>query len=67
VLADTNLLDTCGDPDCGNFGVAPDFAILVFKGKHAAQHKQAAAARLPALMTGLGAHAMSSEDRQPRI
>jgi len=25
-------LNTCGDPDCGNFGVAPDFALPVFLG-----------------------------------
>jgi hypothetical protein len=41
VLADFNL-NTCGDPDCGNFGVPPDFAIPEFKGRNAAQRKQAA-------------------------
>lgn len=30
VLADFSL-NTCGDPGCGNFGVAPDFTIPVFK------------------------------------
>lgn len=66
VLADFNL-NTCGDPDCGNFGVAPDFTIPVFKGKNAAQRQQAAAASIPALTTGLGSYTMSSDDHHPRI
>jgi len=61
VLAGFNL-NTCGDPDCGNFGVAPDFTIPVFKGKNAAQRKQVAAASIPALTTGLGSYTMSSDD-----
>jgi len=32
-------LNTCGDPDCGNFGVAADFSIPTFKGRNAAQRK----------------------------
>ena len=39
VSADFNL-NTCGDPDCGNFGVAPDFSIAAFKGKNAAERRQ---------------------------
>ncbi len=66
VLADFNL-NTCGDRDCGNFGVAPDFTIPVFKGKNAAQRKQAAAASIKALTTGLGSYTMSSDDHHPRI
>ncbi|WP_167648091.1 hypothetical protein [Mameliella alba] len=66
VLADFNL-NTCGDPDCGNFGVAPNFAIPEFKGKNAAQRKQAASVSIPALTTGLGSYTMSSDDHHPRI
>lgn len=65
-LADFNL-NTCGDPDCGNFGVAADFSIPVFKGRNAAQRRQAAAASIPALTTGLGAYTMSSDDHHQRI
>lgn len=32
-------LNTCGDPDCGNYGVAPDFALPKFKGRGAAARK----------------------------
>jgi hypothetical protein len=38
VLADFNL-NTCGDPDCGSFGVAPALTISVFKGENASQRK----------------------------
>ena len=65
-LADFNL-NTCGDPDCGNFGVAPDFSIPVFKEKIATIRTQEAAASIPALTTGLGAYTMSSDDHHPRI
>lgn len=65
-LSDFNL-NTCGDPDCGNFGVSPDFSIPVFKGKNAETRRQKAAASIPALTTGLGAYTMSSDDHHPRI
>uniref|UniRef100_A4WWK7 Uncharacterized protein n=1 Tax=Cereibacter sphaeroides (strain ATCC 17025 / ATH 2.4.3) TaxID=349102 RepID=A4WWK7_CERS5 len=64
--ADFNL-NACGDPDCGNFGVAPDFTIPVFKGKNASNRRQAAAASIAALTTSFGAYTMSSDDRYPRI
>jgi hypothetical protein len=66
VLADFNL-NTCGDPDCGNFGVAPDFSIPAFRGPNAAARRQAAAASIPALATGLGSYTMSTDDRHLRI
>jgi hypothetical protein len=66
VLADFNL-NTCGEPNGGNFGVAPDFAIPVFKVKNAAQRKQVASASIPALTTGRGSHTMSSDDHRARI
>ncbi|WP_299557948.1 hypothetical protein [uncultured Sulfitobacter sp.] len=60
-------LDTFGDPDSGNFGVAPDFSIPVFKGKNATQRKHAAAASIPPRKTGLGFYTMSCNDHHPRI
>lgn len=66
ILEDFNL-NTCGDPDCGNFGVAPNFSIPVFKGRNASERKQVAAASIPALATGLGAYTMSSDDHNTRI
>lgn len=65
-LADFNL-NTCGDADCGNFGVAPDFSVPVFKGKNASERRQEAAASIPALTTGLGNYTMSSDDHHQRI
>jgi len=64
--ADFNL-NTCGDPDCGNFGVAPDFTIPVFKGRNASTRRQEAAVSITALTTGLGIYTMSSKDHDPRI
>lgn len=66
VLANINL-NTCGDPDCGNFGVAPDFSLSVFKGKNAAERKAEAAGSFPALSSGLGSYSVSSKDHNPRI
>ncbi len=66
VLANINL-NTCGDPDCGNFGVAPDFSLSVFKGKNAAERKAEAAGSIPALSSGLGSYSVSSKDHNPRI
>lgn len=53
-------LNTCGDPDCGNFGVAPDFTLPTFHGRGAAERRLQAAASIPALTTGLGIYTMSS-------
>ncbi len=59
-------LNTCGDPDCGNYGVAPDFALPVFKGRNAAQRKLLASTNLPALATGRGVYTLSGEDKRQR-
>lgn len=60
-------LNTCGDPDCGNYGVAPDFSIPVFKGPNASVRRQEASASILALTTGRGNYTMSSDDHNPRI
>ena len=39
----------------------------MFKGKNAAKRRQAAAASIPALTTGLGSYTLSSDDHHPRI
>ncbi|EEX08999.1 conserved hypothetical protein [Ruegeria lacuscaerulensis ITI-1157] len=59
--------NTCGDPDCGNYGVAPDFSIPVFKGRNAAQRKLAASAGIPALASGLGNYKLNGDDKNKRI
>lgn len=34
-IGDTINLNCCGDPDCGNYGVAPDFIHQSFVGRNA--------------------------------
>jgi hypothetical protein len=62
-------LNTCGDPDCGNFGVAPDFQHGAFRGPGAAQRRLLASVANPALGTGLGRYKMESpgDDKLERI
>lgn len=60
-------LNTCGDTDCGNFGVRPNFSLPVFKGSGAAQRKLLASVKLPALATGTGAYSLTSENKKFRI
>ncbi|MEZ5721684.1 MAG: hypothetical protein R3D59_08450 [Paracoccaceae bacterium] len=64
--ADINL-NTCGDPDCGNYGVAPDFTLPAFRGPDAQQRKQQAAVSFAALSSGRGIYTMGSDDSSPRI
>lgn len=60
-------LNTCGDPDCGNFGTAPDFSLPAFKGRNAAQRKLLASANIPALATGHGVYTLSGDSKNQRI
>lgn len=60
-------LNTCGDPDCGNFGVAPDFSNPTFKGRNAAQRKLLASAAIPALATGRGNYTLNGDDKNRRM
>lgn len=60
-------LNTCADPDCGNYGVEPDFSIPVFKGPNAAQRKLVASTKTPALASGVGNDTLSADDRNQRV
>ena len=60
-------LNTCADPDCGNYGVIPDFARPVFKGPNAAERKLRASAADPALSVGRGHYTMTTDDKRERI
>jgi len=60
-------LNTCGDVDCGNYGVAPDFSLPTFKGRNAAQRKLLASVKLPALATGQGIYTLSGDDKATRV
>lgn len=60
-------LNTCGDIDCGNFGVGPDFTLPVFKGNGAAQRKLLASVKIPALATGRGGYSLTSSDKKGRV
>tara|TARA_R110002111_G_scaffold220332_1_gene282813 strand:+ start:264 stop:545 length:282 start_codon:yes stop_codon:yes gene_type:complete len=51
-IGDTINLNCCGDPDCGNYGVAPDFLHQTFVGRNAQAIKQKAFAANPALGKG---------------
>lgn len=60
-------LNTCADPDCGNYGITPDFARPVLKGPNAAGRMLLASAANPALSAGLGHYTMISDDERERI
>ncbi len=60
-------LNTCGDPDCGNFGVAPDFSLPTFKEPGAQQRKMAAPVSIPALASGRRSYTLNGDDKKQRI
>jgi hypothetical protein len=60
-------MNTCGDIDCGNYGVAPNFSLLVFKGNGAAQRKLLASVKTPALATRLGGHSLTSNSKKGTV
>lgn len=60
-------MNTCGDIDCGNYGVAPNFSLPVFKGSGAAQRKLLASVKMPALATGLGGYSLTSDSKKSTI
>lgn len=60
-------LNTCGDPDCGNFGVGPDFSVPTFKGRGAAQRKLEASTKIPALASGVGSYTLRGDDKNQRV
>jgi len=53
-------LNTCGDPDCGNYGVSPDPVFDQFVGRGAEARRQAAGRADPKIAAGLGFYTMSS-------
>ena len=57
-------LNTCGDPDCGNFGVAPAASHAAFRGHGAAQRRMLASTSNPALATGHGSYKLGSPSDQ---
>ena len=60
-------MNTCGDIDCGNYGVAPNFSLPVFKGNGAAQRKLLASVKMPALATGLGGYSLTSNSKKSTV
>ncbi len=60
-------LNTCGDPDCGNYGLAPDFSLPVFRGLDARARKQLAATERPALAMGRGSYKLNGSAKNNRI
>ncbi len=53
-------LNTCGDPDCGNFGVTPCDAHGAFRGRNAGQRCLAASVSNAAISAGLGRYRLGS-------
>ncbi|MBT2130999.1 hypothetical protein [Aliiroseovarius lamellibrachiae] len=50
---DVNL-NTCGDPDCGNYGIAPDSIHNAFRGRNAGQRRLAASLKNSGINMGVG-------------
>jgi hypothetical protein len=63
VTGRTNL-NCCGNPDCGNYGVAPDLDQQRFVGPGAAQRRMSASNTDPSISTGLGRYKMQSDSRE---
>jgi hypothetical protein len=53
LIGDVNL-DTCGDPDCGNYGVAPNSIYDVFRGRNAGQLRLTASLKNSGISMGVG-------------
>ena len=60
-------LNTCGGPDCGNFGVRPDPVHDQLIGRGAVARRQAAGQKDPKIAAGLGFYTMSSVKDEERI
>lgn len=52
-------LNTCGDPDCGNFGVAPSNVHAGFRGPNAGRKRFEAGVSNAGVTAGLGRYKMS--------
>jgi hypothetical protein len=53
LIGDVNL-NTCGDPDCGNYGVAPNSIYDVFRGRNAGQLRLTASLKNSGISMGVG-------------
>ncbi len=60
-------LNTCGDPDCGNYGLAPDFSLPAFRGLGAGARKQLAATDRPGLARGRGSYRLNGSAKNSRF
>lgn len=60
-------LNTCGDPNCGNFGVRPDPLYDQFVGKGAVARRRTAGQKDPKIAAGLGFYTISSVKDEERI
>ena len=63
ITGNTNL-NCCGDPDCGNYGVAPDTLRHSFVGPGSSQRRLAAAISNPQISAGVGRYRLASEARE---
>lgn len=62
-LGKTINLNCCGDPDCGNYGVAPDFMYQSFVGRNAQARKQTAYAVNQSVAKGLGKYTITGDKK----
>lgn len=64
---DTINLNCCGDPDCGNYGIAPDFIHQTFVGMNAKARRQKAYAENPPLSKGRGKYTLKGDSESQVI
>jgi hypothetical protein len=57
-------LNTCPDPDCGNYGISPDPIHQSFVGRGAAQRRLLASVSNPAIGVGLGRYKMEADTNE---
>jgi hypothetical protein len=57
-------LNTCPDPDCGNYGISPDPIHQSFVGRGAAQRRLLASVSNPAIGIGLGRYKMEADTNE---
>lgn len=60
-IGDTINFNCCGDPDCGNYGVAPNFIHQSFVGRNAQARRQKAFAANPSLGRGRGKYTITGD------
>mgnify|MGYP000541203066 CR=1 FL=1 len=55
-------LNCCGNPDCGNYGIDPDFSLASPRGRNAPQERERLARISNAFAIGLGSYEMKGGD-----